>query len=121
MKKLMECFLALLCFTAMSTAVLAQEKKAISGTIKDDSGTPLVRATISEKGKQNAVLSDENGAFIISVAPNATLVFSYSGLSSKEIQVGNQSTMAVVLGGNKDLSEVVVTALGIKREAKSIG
>ena len=121
MKKMMDCFLALLLFAAISTAVQAQEKKAITGTIKDDSGTPLVGATISEKGKQNSVISDENGAFIISVAPNATLAFSYSGLSSREIQVGNQSNLAVVLSGNKDLSEVVVTALGIKREAKSIG
>jgi hypothetical protein len=76
MKKVIDCLLAFLCFVALSTTAEAQEKKTLSGAVKDNAGDPLAGATISEKGTSNSVLSNENGTFTIQVAPNATLVVS---------------------------------------------
>lgn len=121
MKKLIYWFPALLCFVAFALTAHAQEKKKVTGVIKDGAGEPLVGATVSERGTSNSVTSNESGAFTISTAPNGTLVISYVGLGQKEVQVKNQSSLNVVLTGNSDLSEVVVTAFGVKREKRSLG
>ena len=76
MKKMIHCLLALLCFVALSTAVHAQEKKTVTGTVRDYTGNTLNGATVSEKGTTNSVVSNESGVFTIRVAPNATLVIS---------------------------------------------
>lgn len=122
MKKTFNCLLALLCLFAFSTVVHAQEKKTVTGTIKDKGGSPLSGATVLEKGSNNSVVSDETGAFTIRVSPNATLTISYVGFGTTDIRVKDQSSLAIVLApNNTGLTDVVVTALGIKREAKSIG
>jgi iron complex outermembrane recepter protein len=61
MKKMTHCLLALLCFVALSLVAQAQEKKTVTGTIKDNGGSPLIGATVAEKGTTNSVLSNENG------------------------------------------------------------
>jgi len=122
MKKMIYRFLALLCFVALHTTVQAQEKRTVTGTIKDNAGNPLYGATVAEKGTTNSVVSNESGAFTIRVASNATLVISYVGFSPTEVQVNNRSQISVTLtSGSKDLSEVVVTALGIQKQQKSLG
>ena len=122
MKKMTQCLFALLCFTVLSIAASAQEKKTVTGTIKDNAGTPLVGATVVEKGTNNSAITNDNGTFTIKVAPNATLSITYVGYAAKEIQVGSQSHLSVVLTtGESNLSEVVVTALGMQRQQKSIG
>ncbi|WP_163272241.1 SusC/RagA family TonB-linked outer membrane protein [Dysgonomonas sp. 511] len=104
----------------------AQQKPAdkitVKGVVKDDMGEPLLGASVSEKGTTNAVMTDLNGNFTMRVAPNATLVFTYVGFNTQEAAVGGRTTMNMVLVENsKILDEVVVTALGIKREAKALG
>ena len=122
MKKMTQCLFALLCFTVLSIAASAQEKKTVTGTIKDNAGNPLVGATVVEKGTNNSAITGDNGTFTIKVAPNATLSITYVGYTAKEIQVGSQSRLSVVLTtGESNLSEVVVTALGVQRQQKSIG
>ncbi|MGZ3845112.1 MAG: SusC/RagA family TonB-linked outer membrane protein [Flavisolibacter sp.] len=122
MKKMTQCLFALLCFTVLSIAASAQEKKTVTGTIKDNTGNPLFGATVTEKGTTNSVVSGETGAFTIRVSPNATLSITYVGYVAKEIQVNNQSHISVVLAaGETNLSEVVVTALGIQKQQKSLG
>ena len=76
MKKMIHRFLALLCFIALNIAVFAQEKKTVTGTIKDNGGSPLIGATVAEKGTTNSVITNESGIFTIRVAPNATLLIS---------------------------------------------
>lgn len=105
------------CFTA-----LAQNKKVVSGTVKDDKGQALPGVTILEKGTKNGAMTAPDGSFKISVAPEGTLVVSFLGYTTQEIPVGGQSTINVSLvTDNKNLGEVVVTAMGIKRQARSLG
>jgi len=100
-----------------------QAQTTVKGTITDaQSGIPIPGANIIVKGTKTSASSDFDGKYSISV-PNqsAVLVFTYVGSATKEIAVGSQSTINVTLGPDtQQLGEVVVTALGIKREKKAI-
>ncbi|HSI77289.1 MAG TPA: TonB-dependent receptor plug domain-containing protein, partial [Lunatimonas sp.] len=87
----------------------------------DDSGLPGV--TVVEKGTNNGTVTDIQGAYSIEVVgPNSVLVFSYVGFETKEVTVGNLSNIDVSLAESMSaMSEVVVTALGIEREKRSLG
>lgn len=106
-----------------TTVVFGQNKKTVSGTVKDDSGTPLPNVSIYEKNnKAGGVASKSDGSFSISVGESAILVFSYVGFTTKEVAVGSSSTIDIQLDVSDDqLEEVVVTALGIKKQQKSLG
>lgn len=100
----------------------AQDKKVVTGTIKDERGTPLPGVTVIEKGTQNGAMTNAEGAFKVSVGANATLVLSFIGYTQQEVPVNGQSTVDVVLKEDKtNLNEVVVTALGLKREQRKLG
>jgi hypothetical protein len=110
--------LAAVCFLHVS----AQEKKTVTGTIRDVDGNPVVAATIKEKGTTNQVTSDNKGAFRISVAPGATLVVSSVGFTTYEVQTDNSGTAAIQLQpSSQNMEGVVVTALGVRREKRSLG
>ena len=100
------------------TAV-AQTMKA-TGTITDASGEPLIGATVMLKGTKRGVTTDVNGHFSIDAPNGSTLIVSYVGMVTREIKVGGKPVNVTLEGGNA-LDEVVVTALGIKREKKSLG
>lgn len=109
-------------FLCVCFNVSAQDKQAVSGTIRDADGSPLPGITILEKGTKNGALSDAAGSFKLQVNPKAVLVISGIGFISQEIAVnGNSSLNVGLVVDNKNLGEVVVTALGIKREKKSLG
>lgn len=100
----------------------AQEKKVVTGTIKDERGTPLPGVTVKEKGTQNGAMTTVEGAYRLSVNPDATLVLSFVGYISQEVPVNSQSILDVVLKEDKtNLNEVVVTALGLRREQRKLG
>jgi iron complex outermembrane recepter protein len=118
-RSLLVCTLLFLCccFTA-----LAQNKIAVTGTIKDAKGTPLPGVTVKEKGVSNGAMSNPDGSFKLSVPGEATLVISYVGFVAQEVPVAGKTTINVTLQeDNKNLNEVVVTALGIKRETRALG
>lgn len=100
-----------------------QAQTTVKGTITDaQSGIPIPGANIIVKGTKTSASSDFDGKYSISV-PNqsAVLVFTYVGSATKEVAVGSQSTINVSLGPDtQQLGEVVVTALGIKREKKPL-
>lgn len=87
----------------------------------DASGLPGV--TILEKGTSNGTVTDIDGTYSIDVAgPNSVLVFSYVGFESQEISVGNRTSVNVsMVEAATAMNEVVVTALGIKRDQRSLG
>lgn len=100
----------------------AQEtKKTITGTITDSAGSPIVSATIHEKGKQNFTSSDGTGHFKIAVLPNAVLQITYTGFETVEIPTDNSAPVITMRTKSGQLEGVVVTALGIKRQRKSLG
>ncbi|MBC9930607.1 SusC/RagA family TonB-linked outer membrane protein [Chitinophaga qingshengii] len=112
---LLACLVAICCQSAY-----AQEKKWVSGTLKDRSGAPVIYATIIEKGTTNGATSNDKGAFRLQVAPNATLVITSVGFTKLEVPASADLNL-VMEDNSKGLSEVVVTALGITREKKSLG
>ena len=95
----------------------------INGAISDSDGQPLPGASIVEKGTTNGTQSDFEGNFTLEIADeNAVLVISYLGFETKEVVVGNQTTLSIHLNtATANLNEVVVTALGIKREVRALG
>ncbi len=106
------------CFAPFSRA---QVKKVVTGTVKDANGTLLPGVTVKEKGTMNGAMTAADGSFKISVQPSATLVFSFMGYLPQEAIAGNDPLMIVLKEDAKNLNEVVVTALGIKREARKLG
>jgi TonB-linked SusC/RagA family outer membrane protein len=109
-------------FLCLYVTVSGQDKQAVSGTIRDAEGNPLPGITILEKGTNNGSVSDAAGTFKMQVSPKAILVLTGIGFISQEIAVSNNAAINVRMSvDNKNLGEVVVTALGIKREKKSLG
>ncbi|QJW88387.1 SusC/RagA family TonB-linked outer membrane protein [Spirosoma taeanense] len=110
----------LVCF--LSTGASAQDRR-ITGRVtsgKDQQAIPGV--TILVRNTQLGTTTDANGNFVISVPPNSTLVFSAIGYAGTEVTLGNQTQLNITLQeADQNLSEVVVTALGIKKEAKRLG
>jgi TonB-linked SusC/RagA family outer membrane protein len=94
----------------------------ISGTVKDGKGEPLPGATVRVKGAGTGVSTDINGRFSLLAPANAVLVISYAGFDTKEIALNGKSNLDVILTEDtKLLNEVVVTALGVKRERRALG
>jgi len=102
--------------------VQAQQTKKITGTVVDSAGEPVVGATVMQKGTSNGTITDIDGNFSLNVPTGSTLVVSYIGFASQEVAVGAQQSYSVTLQDDaKAIDEVVVTALGMKREAKALG
>jgi TonB-linked SusC/RagA family outer membrane protein len=104
-------------------AIASAQQRNITGTVKDDNGNPVARVSFQVKGTSNGGITDDNGNFSISVPDaNVVLVFTSVGYQEKEVAVGQNTTLSVTLNtSDGNLSEVVVTALGIQRQKKSLG
>ena len=92
----------------------------VTGIVKDNTG-PIIGASISEKGTTNSTLTDINGNFTLNVGSGATLVVSYIGMKTVEVTASAKPMTIVLEEDSKLLNEVVVTALGIKRDRKALG
>ena len=81
----------------------------ITGTVTDDTGSPLPGANVLEKGTTNGTQTDFDGNFTITAASDAVLVFSYIGFATQEVSVDGQTTLSVSMSEDfSQLSEVVV-------------
>ncbi|SFD93550.1 SusC/RagA family TonB-linked outer membrane protein [Spirosoma endophyticum] len=99
-------------------------KRMISGKVSDEKGSGLPGVSVLVKGLQRGTTTNTEGNFQLDIPDDGApvLVFSFVGYEAKEVAVGNQSVLRVSLApADKSLNEVVVTALGIKKQAKSIG
>ena len=93
-----------------------QATKKVTGNVSDSQG-PVIGASVVEKGTSNGVVTDFDGNFSLNVKPGATLVISYIGYTTKEIAVGNQSTINVTIEeDNNSLDEVVVVGYGVQKK-----
>lgn len=101
---------------------LAQER-TITGKVTDENGSPLAGISFVVKGTNQGGTTNEDGTFRIGVPASAqTLVFSSVGYTSREVAIGDQTTLNVTLQKTADqLETVVVTALGIKRDQRKLG
>ncbi|GAB1417180.1 hypothetical protein MASR2M117_25860 [Paludibacter sp.] len=94
----------------------------VSGFVKDEQGEALIGVNIRVKGENSGTISDLNGAYTIQVPANGYLDFSFIGYSTQSIQVKNQSKIDVQMSQETlQINELVVTALGMKREEKALG
>ncbi|MBU2996920.1 SusC/RagA family TonB-linked outer membrane protein [Cellulophaga baltica] len=108
-------------FLFSSGTVLAQ-KKSISGVINDESGMPVPGANIVLKGTNNGVITDFDGNYTIEFSEEGILEYSMLGFVSQSIPTNGQTVINVTLIEDvQTLNEVVVTALGIKKEKKALG
>lgn len=94
----------------------------VSGLVKDkEMGEPLVGVSVSVKGTKNATMTDLNGNYTIQTSPKDVLEFKYVGMKNAEETVGNRKIINVSLSPNAEsLGEVVVTAMGIKRQSETL-
>ncbi|WP_159102783.1 TonB-dependent receptor plug domain-containing protein [Marinilabilia salmonicolor] len=114
------------CFLMLFSLLGAQGLVAqhhVSGKVVDTKNEPLIGVNIVEKGTSNGVITDIDGNYSIEVSDgNTVLVFSFIGFEDMEVVVDNRTIVDVALQETlTELGEVVVTALGIKREKKTLG
>jgi TonB-dependent SusC/RagA subfamily outer membrane receptor len=104
-----------------SGTMIAQNIR-VTGKVTDNTGTPLPSVTVRVEGTAIGVATDNNGAFSLEVPANALLLFSAVGFENQRIPVNNRTVIDVTMAESSvALSEVVVTALGIKKEKKALG
>ncbi len=103
----------------------AQETKTIKGMVRDVTGEPLIGASVIEKGTNNGVITDVDGNFTLTVPADATLSIAYMGYATRKIHLAKrkkQGDLRVTLReDSQQLKEVVVTAMGIKKDTKRLG
>ncbi|MCA6378901.1 MAG: SusC/RagA family TonB-linked outer membrane protein [Cytophagales bacterium] len=111
-------------FVLMTCSVAMAQEFQVSGKVTSgEDQSPLPGVNILVKGTTSGTISDANGAFIINVGSgNDVLVFSFVGFTSQEVPIGGRTSFDVTLASDaKQLSEIVVTALGVEKEKKSLG
>jgi TonB-linked SusC/RagA family outer membrane protein len=117
MRKLLA-FLLILLFCEQAFA----QNRTVKGRITDAQGKAVEFATIAVKGQTSSgVSADINGNFSVQVAANSTLVFSAAGFQQQEVNIADRTTVDVVMNAAGTLTEVVVTALGIKKADRALG
>ncbi len=118
MRKLLSLLILMLFLAAAATA----QSRLVTGRVTDSTGNPVSGASIRIKGIKKGTSAGPDGSFRLSVPPLATLEISAIGYDPREIDVSNASTVSIQLhaGGTKVLNEVVVTALGIRRDKRDL-
>lgn len=99
-----------------------KKQSNISGVVTDATGEPLIGVSVKEKGTGNGVVTDINGYYSFTPSSaNPVLEFSYIGYAPQTVKAGNNAHVDIMMKEEgKDLNEVVVTALGIKRAEKAL-
>jgi TonB-linked SusC/RagA family outer membrane protein len=107
----------------LASHVFAADVTVTGKVTSADDNTPLPGVNVYLKGTQTGTITDGDGNYTLAVSDeNGTLVFSYIGFTTQEVSIGGRTSINVVLQPSlESLQEVVVTALGIKREEKSLG
>lgn len=94
--------------------------KQVSGKVLDENGEPVIGATVTVKGTTNATVTDIDGNFSLKVPARSRLLITYLGYADAEVTATGTAITVTLQPNTKELNEVVVTALGIKKEAKSL-
>jgi Ca-activated chloride channel homolog len=107
---------------AMLICVLTYgQEKSITGIVTDATG-PIFGANVIVKGTHRGTQTDANGKYSIHAKKGETLIYSFIGMKDQSIIIGNSNVINVKLkSGSLELEAVVVTAMGIKKEKKSLG
>ena len=115
-------FLSLLAVLVLLGPLAFSQTKVITGKVTDQAGQAVPFATIRVKGTKVGTSADVDGYYSIKANPSQTLIISGTGITAKEVPVGNETTVNIaVQHQTTSLSEVVVTSLGIQRQSKELG
>lgn len=107
---------------ALVVQISFAQEKTVSGVVTDQEGLPLPGVNIVVQGTTNGTQTDFDGNYSISAAEGSTIVFSYIGQKDTAKLVGASSTINVqMVEDAQALEEVVVTALGVKKETRAVG
>lgn len=117
MRKLASLLAVLLLFAAVAFG----QDRLITGQITDDKGVPIPFASVLIKGTSKGVVADENGFYKINASTGDVLVVTATGAASTQVTVGAGNNVTINMQKTGTLDEVVVTALGVKREKKALG
>ena len=122
MKKLYRCMGLPLAMLLLFTSMALAQNRTVTGTITDENGSGMPGVNVIVKGTSSGTTTDSDGKYSIGVPDGpATLVVSFIGYSTQEVEVGTRTAIDVKLESDvKQLSEVVVTALGIERNTKAL-
>ena len=104
-------------------SVYAQIDKTIKGLVRDNTGQPIIGATISEKGTSHGTITDFDGNFILSnITAKSTINISYIGFNTQVFTVGEKEEFIITLIENtQELNEVVVVGYGVQRKSDLTG
>ncbi|MFV8327491.1 SusC/RagA family TonB-linked outer membrane protein [Flavobacterium sp. ZS1P14] len=112
-------------FLVLLVVLVAQltfaQERAVSGTVSDNTGLPLPGVSVLVKGTKTGTQTDFDGKYSIRATSSQVLIFSYIGMKTQEVAASSSTVNVKLASGALELEGVVVTALGIKREKKSLG
>lgn len=120
MRKLTKIIVLLLCFVFVGTQAFSQAQN-ITGKVVDTTGKPIASATITNTTNKQQALSSENGSFSIKGKIGDRLSVTSVGYSSNTIRISENYSTVALANVTAGLSDVVVTAMGIKKERKALG
>ena len=106
--------------TPVAQVQSGMQQPMVTGQVLDENGDPVIGATVTLKGTNVTAVTDFDGRFSIKAPQGSTLKVSYVGYGTRDIVVDNNSLTVRLDQNAQELNEVVVTALGIKKEAKSL-
>ena len=118
LKRSLQMFTVTFLFMILCISVSAQ--KSIEGKVTDENKLPLSGATVAVKGTKSKTITDLYGNFRITAGENDKLIISFVGFNEVEIDA-NQSMSVMLTAADKNMSEVVVTALGVRKQTKRLG
>jgi TonB-linked SusC/RagA family outer membrane protein len=111
-----------LCSSFLCTLQLYAQQKAISGKVLGENNEPLIGATVKVSGTNRSAFTGSDGSFQIQASEGETLEVSYVGYEAQKIKIRGGNSIGISLKKlDASLNEVVVTALGIKKERKALG
>jgi iron complex outermembrane receptor protein len=103
-----------------STALLAQDRIPVSGTVRDSVGNPLSGITVSVKGTKGGTSTDALGSFKITAPREGTLIFTGIGFLTRELPITGGPINVALHADPKSLSEVVVTGFGVRKDIRKV-
>ena len=101
-------------------AAAQDDGKTVGGTVLDEKGEPIIGATVSVKGTKLVTVTDIDGRFELKVPDGSTLSVSYLGYTAVEVPATGVGMTITMKPNDRQLGEVVVTALGIRRSEKAL-
>ncbi|WP_198405712.1 SusC/RagA family TonB-linked outer membrane protein [Chitinophaga caeni] len=105
-----------------TTYRLKQDVIIVQGRVTDENGEPLIGVNIRPKNGDKGAITDVNGKFTLQLSGPTQVVFSFLGYTNKDVKIEGTRVLNIqMVPSSKDLNEVVVTALGIKRDQKALG